>query len=496
MTRGATSLSPHGGLQPLAEVPFEMPFVPGEILAGKYEVVGLLGAGGMGFVVSAIHLDLGEPVALKFLRPEALANEELVARFAREARASARIKCEYVARVFDVGTLPDGAPYIVMEYLAGKDLNGILGEQGPLSVKLAVEYLLQGCEALASAHASGVVHRDIKPENLFLAKRAQGMDIVKVLDFGISKVALTGSAFESKQPLVRTIAMMGSPFYMSPEQIRASDDVDARTDIWSLGCVLYELLTATPAFSAPTVTQTAAMILESRPLSMRSLVPEIPVELEAVVDRCLEKDRDRRFQNVAELAIALYPFAPRRGRISAERCSYIMKSAGISQEQFELPSVSPPSWNGSQSGLAIPIEPASAPVPSVPESLPLPQPSAVKPAGGLQRAIAVGLSLAIVPPAYLLWHKSGSAPAATGVNTGAASLSVPLAERPSSLDPIASQPDVNRASPPAPSAAIALLKPGAALPAPVMPKAKPLVRAKAPAGNHPAPTNNEIDVGY
>src|SRR5262245_16123903 len=195
-------------LSPLSDKPIELPFAPGEIIGGKYEVGDLIGAGGMGFVVAAKHVDLGESVALKFLRREALAHEELVMRFATEARAAVRIKSEYVARVFDVGSLPDGVPFIVMEHLSGKDLCQFLHEQGQLPVRLAVEYVMQVCEALASAHSVGIVHRDIKPENLFLTDRAQGMNIVKVLDFGISKVALTGSAFDH-QPLARTMMPMG-----------------------------------------------------------------------------------------------------------------------------------------------------------------------------------------------------------------------------------------------------------------------------------------------
>src|SRR5262249_55196493 len=156
-------------------------------------------------------VELGEAVALKFLRPEALKNSDLVARFAREARAAVKIKSEYVARVYDVGTMPDGAPFIVMEHLDGKDLYEVFRAPGSIPVKIAVEYMMQTCEALATAHASGVVHRDIKPENLFLTRRGEGLDIVKVLDFGISKVALTGSAFDTNVPLVRTNIPMGSP---------------------------------------------------------------------------------------------------------------------------------------------------------------------------------------------------------------------------------------------------------------------------------------------
>ena len=328
-------------MEPLSEKPIELPFAAGEIIGGKYEVGNLIGAGGMGFVVAARHIDLGESVALKFLRREALAHEELVMRFATEARAAARIKSEYVARVFDVGNLPDGVPFIVMEHLNGKDLCQLLHEQGQLPVRLAVEYVMQVCEALAAAHTIGIVHRDIKPENLFLTERAQGMHIVKVLDFGISKVALTGSAFDP-MPMARTMMPMGSPVYMSPEQIRATDEIDARTDIWSLGCVLYELLTGVPAFDAPSLTQLSATILEKDPVPMSQLAPEVPPELEAIVLRCLEKNRDARFRNIAELAIALYPFAPRRARISAERCASLLSESSHGTLEFELPSIAPP----------------------------------------------------------------------------------------------------------------------------------------------------------
>jgi len=337
--------SPTSGLQ-VAEQAIDMPFAPGDLIAGKYEVIKLIGSGGMGYVVSAMHVELGEVVALKFLRPEALQIEELVERFSREARAAAKIRSEHVARVFDVGVLPDGVPFIVMEHLAGQDLSDVLQERGPLPVKVAVEYVMQACEALAAAHASGVVHRDIKPENLFLTKHAQGLDFIKILDFGISKVALAPGG---KRGFVRTMMPLGSPVYMSPEQIRSSDQVDARTDIWSLGCVLFELLTGTVAFNEPSLMQLSAAILEHDPVPLRELVEDAPVELEDVILRCLEKDVDRRYSNIAELAIALYPFAPRRSRISAERCYHALKNAGLECPEFEveIQSVYPPS-NGEQ----------------------------------------------------------------------------------------------------------------------------------------------------
>ena len=339
---GSTLLtSRSSGTVSLAEQAVEMPFAPGEVISGKYEVIKQIGSGGMGFVVSAMHVELGEIVALKFLRPEALQIAELVERFSREARAAAKIRSEHVARVFDVGVLPDGVPFIVMEHLAGQDLADVLQARGPLPIKVAIEYVMQACEALAAAHASGVVHRDIKPENLFLTKHAQGLDFIKILDFGISKVALA----PGKRGFVRTMMPLGSPVYMSPEQIRSSEQVDARTDIWSLGCVLFELLTGTVAFNGPSLMQLSAAILEQEPVPLRELLPEAPVELEDVVSRCLEKDVDKRYGNIAELAIALYPFAPRRSRISAERCYHALKNAGLECPEFEveIQSVFPPS---------------------------------------------------------------------------------------------------------------------------------------------------------
>ena len=329
---------PTSGLQPLSQEPLQVPFAVGDVIADKYEVVGLLGSGGMGYVISARHTELGEMVALKFLRPEALAHAELVERFAREARAAAKIRSEHVANVFDVGTLPDGTPFIVMEYLAGKDLADHLHQEGALPISVAVEYIMQACEALAAAHAHGIVHRDIKPENLFLTQQAQGMHMIKILDFGISKIALP----RGKRDLVRTQMALGSPVYMSPEQIRRSDQVDARSDIWAVGCVLFELLTGVTAFDEPSLLELSAAILEREPVPLQTLRPDASPELEEIVLRCLMKNADERYQNVAELAAALYPFAPRRARISAERCYHMLKNAGVITTEFALASAYPP----------------------------------------------------------------------------------------------------------------------------------------------------------
>src|SRR4051794_37656982 len=202
------------------------PVKEGELLAGKYRVDKVLGVGGMGVVVAAHHIQLDDRVAIKFLLPETLGNGDAVMRFAREARAAVKIKSEHVARVTDVGTLENGAPYMVMEYLEGGDLAAWLQDRGRLPVELAVDLLLQACEAIAEAHAIGIVHRDLKPANLFVARLPGGVQSVKVLDFGISK--MTGfSASGGESSATKTSALLGSPLYMSPEQMRSSKDVDA-----------------------------------------------------------------------------------------------------------------------------------------------------------------------------------------------------------------------------------------------------------------------------
>ncbi len=306
----------------------------GDILAGKYRVERVLGIGGMGVVVAAHHIQLDEKVALKFLLPEALANVEAVARFAREARAAVKIKSEHVARVIDVGTLQNGAPYMVMEYLEGGDLAAWLEQRGPLPVEQAVEFVLQASVAVADAHALGIVHRDLKPANLFCVRRSDAQLSIKVLDFGISKMTdMSGSAPGS---MTRTSALMGSPLYMSPEQMRSPKDVDAQTDIWALGVILYELLTGRPAFLADTVMELAIRIANEATPPIRGFRPDVPDGIDAVVAKCLEKDRRNRYRNVAELALALLPFAP-RAKGSVDRISGIIQAAGLSISALNAP---------------------------------------------------------------------------------------------------------------------------------------------------------------
>ncbi len=284
----------------------------GDVVDGKYRIDGVLGAGGMGVVLRATHLGLDRKVAIKFLLAEALARPDIVARFAREARAAAKIMSEHVARVLDVGALASGAPYLVMEYLEGEDLERVLASRGRLGVDEAAGYVLEACEAVAEAHAAGIVHRDLKPANLFLAGRADGSKAVKVLDFGMSKVASAGAASFA---LTTAKTVLGSPLYMAPEQMENAKGVDARADIWALGVILFEATTGAAPFTGETLVElTRAILLEPAP-SLSALHPSIPPAFEAVVRRCLEKERAKRFEHVAELAGALQPFA--RGRAAS-----------------------------------------------------------------------------------------------------------------------------------------------------------------------------------
>ena len=308
----------------------------GEVLAGKYRVERVLGAGGMGVVVAALHLELDERVAIKFLLPGALCSPEAVARFAREARASVKIKSEHVARTIDVGKLESGAPYMVMEFLEGQDLSQRVREHGPLPIDQAVELTLQACEAVADAHALGIVHRDLKPANLFVIRRSDGTEAVKVLDFGISKVT-GGSATGSDVGMTKTTAVMGSPLYMSPEQMESARNVDARTDIWALGASLFELLTGSPPFTGDSITELCAKVLNHPTPPLLERRPDAPEGLQTVINRCMEKNREHRYANVAELAVALVEFGPKRARHSAERVSRVIQAAGLSASALALP---------------------------------------------------------------------------------------------------------------------------------------------------------------
>lgn len=304
---------------------------PGSEVDGRYRVERVLGEGGMGVVLAARHLQLGERVALKLLRvsPERVKAQD-VARFRREARAAVRIKGQHAARAMDSGT-HEGLPYLVFEYVEGESLSAVLKARGPLAPAVAVGYLLQACEALAEAHALGIVHRDLKPANLMLSSGPDGSPLIKVLDFGIARLT-----DEEVGTLTGSSATLGSPRYMSPEQIRHAHEVDARADLWSLGVTLYEMLTARVPFDATTAPALFAAILMDPPVPPRRHAPGLPPGLEPVLLRCLEKDPDLRFQDVACLADELAPFVP-DGPLLASRIRRILGR----KPSPELPASSP-----------------------------------------------------------------------------------------------------------------------------------------------------------
>jgi serine/threonine protein kinase len=291
---------------------------PGERIAGKYVVESVCGRGGLSAVLSAVQTGLDRRVALKVLLPEWSGEPGVIERFLREGRAATRIRSEHVVRVFDVDQLPCGAPYLVLEYLEGHDLDDVVAMRGPLPVQTAVDWVLQAAEAIAEAHAHGIVHRDLKPGNLFLTRRFDGSACIKVIDFGLSKLSDPGR-YTSNRKITRPTDVMGTPLYMAPEQLRSFCDVDGRTDIWALGAVLHELLTAQPAFGGGTVPEVWATVLTQEPARVSSLRANVPAALEAVVLRCLEKDAASRFGSILEMARPLAPFGTYAARESCER---------------------------------------------------------------------------------------------------------------------------------------------------------------------------------
>ncbi|MFO0734325.1 MAG: serine/threonine-protein kinase [Labilithrix sp.] len=299
-----------------------MAFDPGTVIAGKYRVERVLGEGGMGVVLAARHLGLDEMVAVKLIKGERAATTDALARFQREARAAARIKSEHVARVLDVDRLPEGDPYIVMELIDGVDLHALVNRRRRIPPDEAASYIVQACEGLAEAHALGMVHRDLKLKNLFLTQRRDGRALIKVIDFGVVKLSPLaedddptqgpGSAMghvRARDATLTSAAMLiGSVHYMAPEQIRASNVVDARADVWSLGVCLYVMLAGQLPFDGHTVAEVCAQIQGRPPIDVRQHAPHVTPELAAVVTRALEKNVHRRFASVADLAKALSPF--------------------------------------------------------------------------------------------------------------------------------------------------------------------------------------------
>jgi serine/threonine-protein kinase len=266
--------------------------------AGKYAVVRILGVGGMGTVFEARHLRLGHHVAIKVLGSQLLDYPELVTRFDREARAASSLTSRHAVRVFDIDMTEDATPFIVMELLSGRDLARVVETEGPQPIGRAARWIIEACDAIAEAHRLGIIHRDVKPSNLFLTDAG-----VKVVDFGIAKQVAA-----KEVSITQAVAPLGTPQYMSPEQVRCAKDVDARTDVWSLGITLYELLTATTPFAHEIPQASIAAIAADPVPDPRTLRPDLPSSLIDVIMKALEKDPKNRWGSVAQLVEALAPF--------------------------------------------------------------------------------------------------------------------------------------------------------------------------------------------
>jgi serine/threonine-protein kinase len=418
----------------------------GDVVAGKYLVERVLGTGSMAFVLSARDLDLEEPFALKFLNSDLLRDAGVVERFIHEARAACAIASKHVVRVYDVGT-HEGVPFVVMEHVRGRDLSAVLRADGPLRVDDAVDYTLQACEALAAAHAHGIVHRDVKPENLFIVEQ-KGTPSVKLLGCGITKRSL------------------GTPSYRSPEQIRCAASADPQCDLWSLGAVLYELLTGRPAFSGVTVTEVCAAVLESCPRPIWELRPDVPRELADVVMRSFEKDRERRFATMAELATALLPFARRGARMIAE--SWLRTQSAETPCSDGPISSTPTSWARTRSE----------------EILPPPSDAAPRQATRRRRRVAEAAAVALIVStlAAVVGSYRAMAPQADAPRVAAAAIAQPASSAPAT-------------APAAPAAAPAASddpkRPLVRKAVPAKPRAKPVAHTPSAIAS-----TRRVDLGY
>ena len=360
----------------------------GAIIADRYRVERVIGRGGMGVVVAAVHIGLDERVAIKLLlRDERDASLD-VARFLREARIAAKIKSEHVARVSDVGTLDDGTPFLVMEHLSGHDLARHLRDNERLAIPEAIDFVVQVCEGLSEAHALGIVHRDLKPSNLFLTRRRDGTVLIKVLDFGVSKLMSPGPG----GALTRTTDVVGSPLYMSPEQMLSAKHVDARTDVWALGVILYELVSGEVPWIADTLAALCSVVLEMPPPPLVALRPDAPLALQAVINRCLAKNPADRYSDLGELARALAPFASPSSQPAIDRVARIVS---LSTETRRVVAIEPQAARRGEKTVADSAPPtaptASEALPTMvsPRGLPPPEVivSAVTPSASAQRTL-------------------------------------------------------------------------------------------------------------
>ncbi len=471
--------------------PSELSPVPGagDVIDGKYRIEEVVGRGGMGVVLAARHLQLGQRVAIKVLHASEATRTEATARFLREGRAAAGLASDHVVRIHDLGMLPSGAAFMVMELLRGRDLSAHLATAGPLPIAEAADFVLQTCDAIAEAHSLGIVHRDLKPSNLFLTQRSDGTPLIKVLDFGISKTRPDPEDPASRVDLTSTRSVIGSPAYMAPEQIRDAKHVDVRVDIWSLGLILYELLSGKQAFVADTLPAVCAAIAADAPTPLQQIRPDVPATLAAIVQRCLEKDPARRFQTVCELGDALAPFGHRP--VELKRCPPTAALAGH-REAVATPSASPSAsprapddtlLSGERERLSSPTSSATLASPTQDEAI------APEPAPSRSRStplLLAGLVVAVLVLLVTLALRRGPSP--EPVPTASAPAASPATAAPARAPASRPLPEASSVPPGPPSAsptAGGARGPAATTGAARAPAAAPRPRGSADAGDAP-----------
>lgn len=362
----------------------------GTRIADRYEVVRALGQGGMGDVVVARHLFLKQLVALKVIRVDTVPDKSMLARFEREAHIIAKFRGENVARVLDAGCTAEGMPFIAMELLSGQDLDAAVRLAGTLPPLAAVGYVLQVCEGLAEAHTMGIVHRDLKPANLFVTTRLDGSALVKILDFGISKAAPGVLGDSTGGQVTSTSATIGSPAFMSPEQLRSSRDVDERTDIWAIGVILYRICSGHLPFEGESITEVIVKVMTEPAPNLRLRASNIPEPLVLLVEDCLAKNREQRPAHVGVVAERLAPLLGAQGHESAQRISRIMATRHAFDHTVGATATQPPSTVGNaQTGTINPV-------------------ATLPPASGPPRALWLALGLGAVAVALFAVAKQGA----------------------------------------------------------------------------------------
>jgi serine/threonine-protein kinase len=427
------------------------------VFAGKYTIERLLGTGGMGVVLAAKQIESGQRVALKVLLDEHTSDRATLSRFLREGRAMLQLTSPAVARVIEVG---DGdRPYIAMEYLEGSDLQKVMNDRGQIGYREAVDLVLEACDGIAEAHANAIVHRDLKPSNLFLS--SSGM---KVLDFGISKI---GSLEAGTMTMTKTASVMGSPLYMSPEQLRSAKHLDHRADIWALGVILYELVRGTPPFVASTIAELGALVLSGRTPWLGDVVPATPAGLSAVIATCLQQKASDRFVDLADFADRLAPFGTERARAAAAN---IVKRLGMPAARATLAE-----------------RPARDEEPTVGLATTVMSETTVRGNRGISRLALVGVALGVVAGVgFVAWRFAAWSPPPKVAATEPPTASVPVeVAPPSPVESTAPTP------PRAPAATSLKLQPAAAKKtppvAPVVTRAPAPVKTESPSGMAKSP---------